>query len=153
MSSFLKGFHLTKKTCKLSKELYFTHIVIHALDSHHHWSRQLRLKQASFFLTPPRAARKKVREEERPHRNSWRAGGGGHIALSCPALNLPSLSNGFQSSVQFCTPQYQSNIIRFPMIWAYFWVSWIPSKSNNYTTTTFTTQEKKYWWRHPKNHL
>ena len=86
---------IQKKTCKQSKELYFTHIVIHALDSHHHWSCQLRLKQASFFLTPPSAARKKVREEERPHRNSWRAGGGGHIALSCPALNLPSLSNGF----------------------------------------------------------
>ena len=73
-----------------------------------------------------------------------------------PSLALLSASPHFQmgsNGVQFCTPQYQSNINRFPVIWAYFRVSWIPSKSNNYRTTTFTTQEKKYWWRHPKNHL
>ena len=94
----MKGFNLTKKkTCKLSKELQFAHIVIHALDSHHHWSCQLRLVWHE----------KKVPEQERPHRNSWRGVGRGHIALSCP-LSLPSHSNGFQSSVQCCIPQYHS---------------------------------------------
>lgn len=51
---------------------------------------------------------KKVPEQERPHRNSWRGVGRGHIALSCPSLTLPSHSNGFQSSIQCCIPQYHS---------------------------------------------